>query len=69
MTPELRGELSDEPASDAGCEQGVACRNDAYGVEEPFRGAVFEQEAAGSGAKGVVDVFVEVECRQDEDAW
>src|ERR1022692_674575 len=62
------GELADEAAGDGRREQRLAGRDDPYRVEEPLGGDVFEQEAAGSGAQRVVDVLVQVEGGQDEDA-
>src|SRR5690348_14686910 len=63
----LRGVALDQPASDRGGEEGVACRDDTHRLAQ-LRGArVFEQEAAGAGAERLVDVVVEVEGSQDQD--
>ena len=64
----LRDELADQPARDLGGKECLAGGDDANGIEQSLRGAVFEQEPAGSGAQGVVDVLVQIERRQDEDA-
>ena len=50
-----------------GCEQGVACRDDADGGGELLGADVLEEEAAGAGPQGLVDVLVEVEGGEDED--
>jgi hypothetical protein len=38
------------------------------GLQQPIRLAVLEQEAAGAGAQRAVDVLVELEHAEDEDA-
>ena len=62
------GELAYEAAGDGGREQCFACGDDPHRVEQPLGGDVFEQEAAGPGAQRVVDVLVQVEGGEDEDA-
>src|ERR1022692_1607259 len=57
----LQGEFANETAGDGRREQRLTGRDDPYRVEEPLRGDVLEQEAAGSGAQRVVDVLVQVE--------
>ena len=61
-------ELFDEAAGDAGCEEGIALADHPYCGGELLGRGVFEQKSAGAGLEGVVDVLVEVERRQDEDA-
>ena len=56
----------DKSASDPGCEHGIASCDHSDSVEEPLGGAVFEQKAAGTVTKRVVNVFVQVERRQDQ---
>ena len=51
-----------------GREQRVAGGDDPHRLDQPFGGHVLEQEAARTGAERVVDVLVEVEGRQHEDA-
>jgi len=61
------GELGDEPAGDGRRDQGVAGRHDPHRVEELLGGDVLEQEPAGAGVEGVVDVLVEIERREHQD--
>ncbi|GAX56866.1 hypothetical protein SO3561_08434 [Streptomyces olivochromogenes] len=49
-------------------EEGVARGDGADGVEECVGADVFAEEAAGSGAEGLGDVFVDFEGGEDEDA-
>ena len=58
----------DQPARDRGREERVAGGDHADGLSELVGAGVLEQEAAGAGAEGLVDVVVEVERRQDQDA-
>jgi hypothetical protein len=59
-------ELGDEPAGDGRCQQRLAGRDHAHGIEQPISGHRLDQEAAGAGAERVVDVLVEVEGGQHE---
>ena len=61
------GELGDERPRDARGQQGVAGGDDPDGVEQVLRWRVLQEEAAGPGPQGVVDVLVEVEGGEDED--
>ena len=61
-------ELLDHRARDRGREQRFAGGDDANGRGDLLRRRVFEHEAARAGAQRVVDVVVEPECRQDQDA-
>jgi hypothetical protein len=60
--------LLDQPPGDGGGEEGVAGGDDADGVGELLGADVLDQEAAGAGLHGLVDVLVEVEGGEDEDA-
>src|SRR6202022_242390 len=62
------GELADQAPGDGGREQRLAGRDDPYALEQPLGGDVLEQEAAGAGAERVVDVGIQVEGGQDQDA-
>ena len=61
------GEALDEPAGDAGGEEGLAGGDDPDGVEDVFWSGVFEEEPAGAVAQRLVDVVVEVEGGEDDD--
>ncbi len=63
----LGGEALDEPAGDAGGEEGIAGGDDPHGVEDVFGSGVFEEEAARSAAQRLVDVVVEIERGQHDD--
>jgi hypothetical protein len=60
-------ELFDHAFGDSGGEQRITVGNDANCGDQLFGRVVLENEAAGAGTEGLVDVLVEVECRQDED--
>ena len=60
------GELLDQAARDRGREQRLAVGDDPDAGDQLLGGRVLEQEAAGAGAQGLVDVLVEVEGRQDQ---
>ena len=60
-------ELGDQAACDDRCQERFAGGDDAHRFEERLGRSVLEQEPAGAGLERVVDVFVQVECRQDED--
>ena len=62
------GELGDQPARDRGREQRVPGGDDAHCLEKRLGRDVLEQESAGARVQRVVDVLVEVERREDEDA-
>ena len=62
-------ELVDQPAGDVGGEQGVAGGHDADGIEQRFCRHILQEEAAGAGGQGVVDVLVEVERGEHDHAW
>jgi hypothetical protein len=61
-------ELFDEAARDGGGEKGVAGGDGADGVGELLGADVLDEKAAGAGLHGLVDVLVEVEGGEDEDA-
>ena len=61
-----RREALDHPARDGLGEKRVAACKHPDRREQLLRRAVLEQKAARAGAKCLVDVLVEVECRQDE---
>ncbi len=61
------GEASDEAAGDGGVEERAAVGDGAHRRGEVFGRDVLEDEAAGAGLEGPVDVFVGVEGRQDDD--
>src|SRR5918996_1794619 len=61
-------ELLDKPAGDRRCEERVAGGDGADGVGELLGADVLEEEAAGTGLHGLVDVLVRVESGQDEHA-
>ena len=58
----------DEAPGDARCQQRVARSDDADGLDELLGRHVLEEEAAGAGTEGAVDVLVEVERGEDDDA-
>ena len=60
-------EVFDQAAGDGRGEQRLAGADRADGAGQLLAGGVLEQEAAGSGLHGVVDVLVEVEGGQHED--
>ena len=62
------GELGDQLAGDARREEGVAGGDDPHAGEQVLGRRVLEQEAAGPGPQRAVDVLVEVEGREDQDA-
>src|SRR5262249_18803138 len=62
------GELGDQAPCDRWGEQRVAGRDDADRLQQFGRACVLEQEAAGAGAQGRVDVLVEVEGCEREHA-
>jgi hypothetical protein len=67
--PVLRRLEAFEQSTDRGrAEQGVSARDDSDRVDEIGRSDVLEQKGAGAGADRTVDVVVEVEGGQDEDA-
>ena len=61
-------ELLDQASGDRGREERFARRHDPDGGHELVGGGVLEQESAGAGAQRLVDVLVEVERGEDEDA-
>ena len=65
----LGGEAFDEPAGDAGGEEGIAGGDDPHGVEDVFGSGVFEEEAARSAAQRLVDVVIEIERGQHDDPY
>src|SRR3954447_13369640 len=60
--------VRDKPREHSRCEHGVARGSGADCFDELFPSHVLEQERARAGAQGVVDVLVEIERRQDDDA-
>jgi hypothetical protein len=60
------GELFDDAFRDRRREQCISAGNDPDGGKESLGRVVFEHESAGTRAEGLVDVFVEVERRQDQ---
>ena len=64
-----RGELVDEPARHAGREQRLAGGDDPDRFDELGRVGVFEQETARARPQCFVDVLVELERGQHQDAW
>jgi len=56
---------ADQLAGDRRCEQGVATRGDAYGVEDVFRLDVLDEESGR--AQRVEDVLVQAVVGQDHD--
>jgi hypothetical protein len=52
----------------AGARKRVARRHRPYGTDQLIAWRVLEEESAGSGLQSLVDVLVEVEGREDEDA-
>jgi hypothetical protein len=62
----LACELRDHRARDGRGEQGLAAGDDPDGGGDLLGRSVLEHEAARAGAKGVVDVRVETERRQDQ---
>jgi hypothetical protein len=61
-------EVVEQAARDLRRQLSVARRHRADRLDQPRRRGVLEQEAAGSGPDRVVDVLVEIERRQHEDA-
>ena len=61
------GDIRDEAPCNAGREQGVTPRHNSYRVDQVSWLGVLDQEAAGSGADGLVDELVRLERRQDDD--
>ena len=61
-------ELCDQAARDRRGEERVAGGDDAHRLEEGLGWNVLEEEPARARLEGVVDVLVEVEGREDEDA-
>jgi hypothetical protein len=62
------GERLDDATGDRGRQHGLALVDDVDRRYELLRRGVLEQEAARAGAQPVVDVLVEIEGREDEDA-
>jgi hypothetical protein len=60
-------ERLDESAGDGRSEQGVPVCHVADGNSQLLRSDGFQEEAAGTGPHGFVDVLVEVEGGEDED--
>ena len=61
-------ELDDQAAGDGGREQGVPACDEVDAGHQLVGRHVLEQKAAGAGAQGVVDVLVEVEGGEHQDA-
>ena len=57
----------DQLAGDRRCEQRVAARGDAYGVQEVLRLDVLDEESGRAGAQRVEDVLVQAVVGQDDD--
>src|SRR3954454_3495365 len=64
----VRGELLDQPARDRRGQQRLALRHDVDAGNELVGGHVLEEEAAGAGAQGLVDVLVQVERGEHQHA-
>jgi hypothetical protein len=62
------GERLDDATGDRGRQHGLALVDDLDRRDELLRRGVLEEEAARAGAQPVVDVLVEIEGREDEDA-
>jgi hypothetical protein len=60
-------DLGNESSGHRRGQKGVAGVHDSNGAGQFVGGHVLEQEAAGPGGQGVVDVLVEVECGQHDD--
>jgi hypothetical protein len=61
-------DLRDQAPCDRRCEEHLARCDDAHRLEQRLRGHVLQQETARAGLERVVDVLVDVEGGQDEDA-
>ncbi len=61
------GELFDDTLGDGRRTKRISACDDADCRDELFRRVVLQDESAGAGAERLVDVFVEVERRQDDD--
>ena len=61
-------ELTDHPLRDRGGEERVARRNRPHRRDQLLRRVVLQDEAARTGPERLVDVLVQIERREDEDA-
>src|SRR5215211_566694 len=57
----------DEPPGERGRQQRLAGRDGSHSLRELARRRVLQQESAGTRAQRLVDVLVEVECREHQD--
>ncbi len=64
----LPGEGLDQAAGDAGREKRIADLHGTYGDQQPLGPGVLQQEPGSPGAQRPVDVLVQIERGQDQDA-
>ena len=63
------GEFCDDASGEGGVDKSFAECGALDAFDEGVHGAVFEEDAAGSGFECAEDVFVEVEGGDDDDCW